>query len=402
MTDTLFIRFAVDPDAAVEWLHTAEPQVVHSGSLQDAASARSYSEAIVFVPSAHLVLCRTEVPTRNRSRMLQALPYALEEQLAQDVDQLHFAAGAPADATVPAAVVARPTLETWLEHLHAAGIEPRALVPDVLALPWQADTWTVLSEAHQALVRTGAGSGWSAEPDNVAYLLNAQTRQGTVPTQIRILSAADASAPIVQIDAVEPTHETLQEPVLALLARQYRNNPSIDLLQGPYQRLGGADNGRRRWRWVAALALLLVGVELTAGWIEHYRLGQRLEQAQQRIETQFRAAFPDVRRIVDAKVQMQQRLERLRKTAATDNPDGAFLDLLARAAPAFEPRAQMRINRLQYRNQSLEVDLNAPSFESLDRIKQALSARGLVAEVVSASAAEQGVSGRLRVQGGAS
>ena len=48
---------------------------------------------IVIVPSEDVLVTTVTLPKMNRSRLLQAIPYALEEQVIEDVDTMHFAAG---------------------------------------------------------------------------------------------------------------------------------------------------------------------------------------------------------------------------------------------------------------------------------------------------------------------
>ena len=52
------------------------------------------------------------------ARLRQALPFALEEQVAEDLNLLHFAAGRRApNGEVPAAIVRRQDLDAWLATL---------------------------------------------------------------------------------------------------------------------------------------------------------------------------------------------------------------------------------------------------------------------------------------------
>ncbi len=48
-------------------------------------------QVIVIVPATDVLLTTTILPKMSQSRLQQALPYALEEQLITDVENLHFA-----------------------------------------------------------------------------------------------------------------------------------------------------------------------------------------------------------------------------------------------------------------------------------------------------------------------
>ena len=65
------------------------------------------------------------------------------EQLAAEIDALHFALGPyQEDDTYPVAVVDRARIERWLGQLEEVGLQPDHLVPDLLALPRE-DDWVL-------------------------------------------------------------------------------------------------------------------------------------------------------------------------------------------------------------------------------------------------------------------
>ena len=404
MTDKMFIRLPQDPEAPVQWLrpHEAGDATVHSGTLAAAAAVCGDTPVVAFLPTAQLVLLRADIPTHNRTRLMQAMPYALEEQLAEDVEQLHFAHGPSEQHSTPVAVIAKRTLESWLERLQHAGIAVDAVIPDVLALPWQPGQWTVLIEPHGSLVRIGPHQGWAADHDNLALLLETELDRQPPPERVQIFSACGHQHGFQWPGGVEVDQQECVEQALTLLARHHRADQEINLLQGPYQSTDAAASIVRRWRWVAGLGLLLIAVELGAMAVESYRLGQQLNRISQRIEHEFRSAFPEIQRIVDAKVQMQQQLDRLRSTTRHRESSGGFLPLLQTAGPTLVAPPRLHLNSLHYRDDRLDINVNAQSFQALDDLKRTLGDQGLQVEIDSASAQDRGVAGRLRIAGGKS
>lgn len=63
------------------------------------------------------------------------LPYLLEEEIAQDVDELHFSVLGKQGDQAFVAGVDRARLQTMLEQLQTLGLDVKRVVPDVLALP---------------------------------------------------------------------------------------------------------------------------------------------------------------------------------------------------------------------------------------------------------------------------
>ena len=120
MSETLVIRLRAADEAPASWLivdaHGARSGAVHSGPVEDALGLAQGRRVVLLLPGAEIALAEPELPVRGGARIAQAVPFALEEQLATDVEALHFAVGArPAGAAgTPVAVVSRAALERWL------------------------------------------------------------------------------------------------------------------------------------------------------------------------------------------------------------------------------------------------------------------------------------------------
>ena len=63
-------------------------------------------------------------------------------------------------------------MDEWLKLLHEAGIRPVAMLPETLALPWQAKVWALCDINSYCVVRTGAQSGFACDTDNIESVLS--------------------------------------------------------------------------------------------------------------------------------------------------------------------------------------------------------------------------------------
>ncbi len=123
------------------------------------AAEATNREIIVIVPAEDTLLTSVTLPKMNRSRLLQAIPYALEEQINDDVDSLHFVAGDyHAHESLPVMVVSRARMEQWQALLQAWQIVPDKIISAIFTLPVVPDTWCVAVDAV-AVVRTGQYTG---------------------------------------------------------------------------------------------------------------------------------------------------------------------------------------------------------------------------------------------------
>ena len=66
---------------------------VQQGSLADAATQAHGRRLTAFVPGEQVSLFLADIPSRSLQKVQQAVPFLLEDKLAEDADVLHFAAG---------------------------------------------------------------------------------------------------------------------------------------------------------------------------------------------------------------------------------------------------------------------------------------------------------------------
>ncbi len=97
MSARLLIRLKPDQERLVTWLRAGDQAIENTDSRRDTLSGVAREAAgcrvTVLVPATSVLLTHVSLPVKNRQRLLQAIPFALEEQLASDIDMQHFVLG---------------------------------------------------------------------------------------------------------------------------------------------------------------------------------------------------------------------------------------------------------------------------------------------------------------------
>src|SRR5687767_12373522 len=147
MSELLVIRLKGAPDPAtdlssteVEWLFieggSGRRGHVHCGALAEIAPESVGRKVIVLVPGTDILLAEPVVPLKGGVKLAQVVPFALEEQLGTDIDDLHFAFGKRDKRPgIPVAVASHARMEAWLGALRAAGIQTDTVYPETALLP---------------------------------------------------------------------------------------------------------------------------------------------------------------------------------------------------------------------------------------------------------------------------
>jgi general secretion pathway protein L len=423
MSETLVIRLVTDDPAQAGSAGQAEWAVVDemgacvlapaTGSLGDAVALSAGRRTVVLVPAVRVLRTRADVPVKGTSRISQALPFALEDLLAEDVEELHFAAGARyADEQVAVAVVRRERMDSWLAQLSAAGIQPQAIHADSDAVVDIAGHSTLVLEEHHALLRDPGGDPVVSELDSLEGLLElwlAQPRpagaDGTIPP--RNLQVYDATVDGLPNEVWERFQDRvaslevrrLPDGALLRLAAAIVTSPGVNLLQGDYVSRNSLGSYWPRWRLAAALVATLAGAIVATAGADAWRLRRESAALESEIRQAASFAFPgvdasgDLRALVNARLQGDG-------GAAAGAAGRQFLDTMQTVAVAVAKTGNAKIEGLNYRAGVLELQVRAPSAEALDTIRKfVVEAGNLKADIQSSNAAGDEIQGRIRISG---
>ncbi len=413
MTEVLVIRLPAADTQPFSWIvadgngqRLAMPE---SGRLSDAVSRARQRPVIAIVPGEDVLLTAARLPVRGTARMLQAAPFALEEQLAQDVTDLHFAIGARAsDGTVPVAAVARDRMASWTRQLDAAGLQPDTMVADTCGVPRHAG-FSLVIDGARTLIRDPQGRSLAGSTADAAALAAALGATPEAPVSDSHIYCSEEDTAhfgqlISELRLLLPDVEvhTLRHGTLPVLAQHVIGDDegAINLLQGEFGQTGALQQHWHAWRQAAVLAGALVLVALGLKASEVLMLRAEMNDLEDQIQTAAAQGLPPGSRIVQPVVQMEQRAAQLRSGAGVS--DAFFLQMLQSLAGAFSANANVVIGKLDYRNGTMDLTLTAPSVDTLDQIRRRVEADGLEAEVQSANKIDIGVQGRLRITRGSS
>jgi general secretion pathway protein L len=394
MSDRLLIR--LQADGQLTWLAQDAQGRALSGANAGAPAPATIAGArrvIVLVPSEQVVVLEADAVSARRTQLAKAVPFALEDQLASPVEELHFALPEQlAGARLGVAVVARAVLRGWIQMLEQQGIRADAVVPDALAVP-QPDNGAaaVLIEPNRALLRWGPAHACVCETATLGQWLAV-----IAPASVQVHDFRQAPRLDLPID-VARYHERQSDP-LALLAAALTREPAINLLQGEFAPNHRYMPAQKLWRRAALLVAAAVVLALAYAGGDYLRLkreSDRLELAQHEA---LRANLPEFAGVAgDPRQVMQSALTRMRGDGAT----GGLLPLLGRIGPVLAATTRVSLKSMEYRNATLELGLRAPDVPTLDLVREQLAnLDGMKAEVTAAATSDKGVDGRLRVTGG--
>lgn len=353
----------------------------------------------VWTPTADSLLTRVTLPTRSRAKIQQALPFALEDQIIGEPEQLHFAYRILEDNSLAVAVTSRSRMQAWLSQLTAAGLRPTGFCPAILALPLEAGSWSVAFHENDMWVRTGMAAGFACAasaggpPAMLEMALREAQEKQSAPLGLTVIhppAGFDQNVWTTQLKL--PVTVQKQD----FWAGYHESAPALNLLQGDFAPSRQIQEMLPGLRPAAAmLALWIVGSLGFNTW-EWWNLKSTHENLRQEMNKVFRKTFPDAQVVVDPALQMQRLLSELQgKSGKTAQADA--LPLLGNIAPVIQAHPQIKLRGIQYGESRLTVDISLPDFQTMETVKSAFIARGMQVEVLGANSTTAGIEGRLRL-----
>jgi general secretion pathway protein L len=338
---------------------------------------------------------------KSGAKLAQIVPYAMEESLAGEVEQFHFAIGATgADGSTLVAALRREEMRGWLDALASAGIEPQAVVPDTLCVPDNPGKTVAVIDSGLLLVRAPGSLPVALDAEPLTESFTLAGLEGDDRHVQLFVSQHDWQHSREMIEALREVTgsldlQILPDGALPLLASTAVRAGTLSLLQGEFVRRTGWRAEWQRWRVAAILAVVALVLHLGVRGYDLVRLNAEQRRLDAAIEQAARIALPDVERIEDARVQVEQRLA----GAGSGEPDG-LLAQLAAVGGALAGAPGPKLESLGWRERTLELQVVAANTDAIARFAQGVNARGLTADVASTTSSEKGVEAQVRIAAG--
>ncbi len=351
------------------------------------------ARTLALIPAHTVFAARLTAPARSEREAQQAAPYMIEDALASPLDTQTIACG-PADAgglrlivAADAALVAR-----WAALAAHLGVRPVHVLPDAALLTPQEGIALHLDAERIVWARAGQGPMMAG----AAPALLARDVIGDLAQGHEALLASPAALDICRQAGLDA--RPVPEPDFARLAglmttAEARAWPRL---------LGDALSARidwtamaRPWARAAVLAVSAGALALAILGGQAYWLDRRAAAYDSAAADVFTQAFPEVRRVVNPRAQIQQRLRALEGASGADR----FVSLSARLASLLQGLPEMQVEALRFEAERgvLSVTARYREFSDFERLRAAAAELGLSVEDTGARQVDGAVVGDFQI-----
>ncbi|MEI8655025.1 MULTISPECIES: type II secretion system protein GspL [Vibrio] len=382
MSEFLTVRLSSQKEAIIPWLvwSSVQQEVIASGEIsgwEQLEQLSSYVEQrsiIVLMSASDVVLSQVEIPAGANRKIESMLPYLIEDEVAQDVDDMHFSILKKTGNIVEAAGIDRDFLQSCIDELASLGMTVKRVIPDVLTVPVQQGLAAV-QLGKEWLIRKGDSQGicvdsewlelfsqsdWVKEGDNFLPL--------TAYTPLPELGLADG----------QDWHFTPSPLVMQLLTEQALQS-KVNMLTGSFRVKSSSMKYWRIWRKAAYAALVFLTVLIGYKLLETHRLEQQVQAYRAESERIFRVVFPEREKIPTVsylKRLMNDELNALQGGSA----QGSVLQWLTPLPATLRSIQGMELQSIKFDSNRGEVRLETTSkdFQSFEQARVKLAEQFVV------------------------
>ena len=398
MNEYLILRLASQADQSMPWLVWSEQEheVIASGEVASADRLHELKPVaagrtlIGLAPAIDTVIRQLPLPRKNRRQALAALPFMLEDELAQDVEQVHFSVYQQDKTSASLAYLSHSKMALWLAWLTDADLKASRIVPEGLALPETSEpNWHFIQLGEQWILRCSASQVLAL--DNEACLSLWLDHQ--VSRDVTLISHTPWPESLA---TRHPAQVELAELPLAALIQgalhcscNLRNGRYVDTTSKPV-------TAWRPWLKVAGFAGGALLMYLTSVGLELKALHQQEQTLKEEIQRTFALAFPNAKNVSDPRKQLQQELNKIGGTAITE---GSFLEFLQDLLPIYQRVGAIKVESLRFdgKRNELRIQASAADFQQFEKFKAAIG-NGYMAELGALNSNDGKVAGTITIR----
>lgn len=409
MSDWLLVRLPRDPGAQLTWIGAdRRGQLTTPPGSGDAAALAGVvggARVALLVPGEEVLHLAATLPAASEAKLAQLLPFALEEQIATDIESQHFAAGARLpDGALAVDVVARARMDEWLALQQEWGVTFAAIHSESELAPELEGHLSLLIDKDQLTLRVPGRRPALLPMEDLWLSLELGVRaEDLAQYHVAVFATAvDWQRHGAQVEALRDRFTSLKvqllsSGVLPLLAQQIGAARAINLRQGAYVAPRQAAGSWRAWRLAASLAAMLLALHLLAQGIELRSLKTRERELDTALTQLLQGVAPGERYGADLRRRMEKRLA---AAAAAGSQRDSLLGMLTAVAQAHQNAPGTRIEAMNFRKGAIEMRVSGPDAGSIDVINQALRTAGLKSDLTSGAPGKGNYVGRMQISAG--
>ena len=389
---TLFIRL----DKKCEWVARGAAIASGSGAIEkvseDLKEIDWEGDVVALIPGEKVLVTTAKIPSRQSRHIAQALPYAVEEKLAVDIETCHFALGEKNQlGEFVVCINAREDMREYLSQLKDVDLEPAVVTVDTLIAPKGQKT-SITIEGGKAHIRTSDQTGFCAPITQLAMVVGLIKESNDIDLYVPASKIDQLGIEIAEMETKSSVtvHAQKEEGLEALV--EYYSGNELNLLQGDFQVSSKITPDKAVWGVAKILAASTLVLYLCLLLAKGIFLDYKASHYSDEVSALFKDVYPGDQNARDIRRTWTARL-------SGTGDDGNFLQIF-RDTALYLPGTGISLDNVNYNKSrgELVIQVGADRPETLVNFSATLNKVGLNAEIGTISQQEGSVRGSLKIK----
>ncbi len=364
-------------------------------------AATSKVELVLSANDVHFA--QVSVPGKAHRHMRKAIPFMLEEQVAESVDELFVAIGARNNEKIAVRAIARRYLQSLVDKFKSAEIKLDKVIVDLDCVLRDEEGVLAILDNEKVLIAEHGKENWQCDVDDFSWLIqkqiNAEETEDALPVAIplSIVSENEDNAKMFEQNLPVGRFAPVVEPcddIHAYIAQQ--SIDAINLLQAEFEPKSENSAIKQMLTKVAIVFAFVLGVHLTYQGSQWFTLAAKADVLEQEKEALWKQAFPGRKMPKSANRQIRSAV----KSLSAGSGNSAFLTMLDEVTALISNANDLYPTNVSYdvaRNE-MRIDLIGKEYATLNVYRDSLVKSGFQVDMNSATQRGEGYSSRFIIK----
>lgn len=370
-------------EAPLEWVRVSGQKVEAFGEVTSLDEYPIGDDDVYGVVSGDWVTThRVNLPAQSRKQFNAALPYALEESISEDVENMHFVCPSwKAGEECNVLVVAKDKMREWQGLANQNQLPIERLLPDHALVPFhEAADCSIALNGDSVLANHRDGYGVSIDKDFLEVWLMDVPMTSTI--------AVNDEALTEHMIGDHPDRDFRHWPFGNKMAHwlEYLPSISIDLWADKY-RPKVKKTGKRPFLLPVAVALCAIVLKMGYDSYRYFALHSEIASIQEQSQTLLKESFPmfDNVPLGQERTMMEQAIARMGGPDQSKSVHSSLAEIASVLS-----RQNITLSNIVYRNEELVVTCLVNDFSQVDMLAKQFNQRPKLEAALQSSSSDDG------------
>ncbi|MEZ5470759.1 MAG: type II secretion system protein GspL [Marinicella sp.] len=318
-------------------------------------------DLVLLLPATWLYQSKTHIPSKNQDVLKKSIPFAIEEELSNDVEDNYYAFSLNGDGSQDVIAIEKVLLKGIDQDIKNHQLKVLAIYSELDWIPNIDKAISVWVEDNYSIIRFADGQAMRAANQQLSQLITLFKKD------LSVIYTNDSRA-LAGVD-LEVQQDLNELSCVDFLSRQHPINLYVDELREQEQQAN-----MESWRMVSGLAVLLLiswlGIQLFQSW----QLGRDIDELKSQQQVLFQQTFSDAApaELIDPFAAMRSRMQ-LSSNQSTVNTS-IFIDMVHHLGAVTRTMKNVQIADMRLVSEKLEIQISAPNLSTVNNFHQQLQA----------------------------